>query len=394
MGRPESVKVVFQSVLLNMAVTAVKGALAYATGSAALLADTIHGASDVVESVAVLIGVHISMHKSPQFPLGLYKTENVAALLSSLVIIFSAYEITRENILLSETLPLTNIGISVPALILVSFTIYMFMRYERGKGLELNSPAIKADAQHWRTDIFSTLVVLAGVLGAHMGLPAIDKAAALVVTVIILKAGWNILSGSMKSLLDASVEHETLDRIRGIVRGFPEVAGIKSIVARNSGRFIFCNIDLSLSVRSLKRAHEISDAIESSIKKEIPPMDRVVIHYEPVPSESMIYAVPLADRQGDVSRHFGTAPYIALLKKEKDSGALMEKDVVENPFASLEKGKGIQLARYLVNKGVDVVFSGEPLKGKGPAYVFEQAEVDLRFTGKEKLADIIAELPN
>lgn len=393
MGRPESVKVAFQSVALNTAVAAVKGALAYATGSAALLADTIHGASDVVESIAVLIGVRISMHKSPQFPLGLYKTENFAALLSSLVIFFSAYEITRENILLGETSPLANTGLSVALLAIVAIAIYIFMIYERGKGLELNSPAIKADAQHWRTDIFSTLVVMAGVSGTWAGIPGMDKAAALIVTVVIVKTGWGILSGSMKSLLDASVERETLDKIQAIVQGFPEVEGVKSIVARNSGRFIFCNIDLSLSVRSLKRAHEISDAVESAVKKAIPFMDRVVIHYEPASATAVTYAVPLTDRRGDISRHFGKAPYIAILKKEKDSGNILEQDILENPFASLEKGKGIQLAEYLVNRGVDVVFTGEPLEGKGPAYVLAQADVDLRSTGREKLTEVISDLP-
>ncbi|MFB3925690.1 MAG: cation diffusion facilitator family transporter [Syntrophales bacterium] len=380
--------VAFYSVLLNFMVAATKGILTFLSGSAALLADTIHGISDLVESIVVLIGIRISAHESPEFPLGLYKVENFAALVCSGAIFFAAYEMIEQNLLRRETHPLSNVPVSAAVLIVISLVIFAFMKFEDKKGDALNSPAIKADAQHWWIDIVSTLVVLGGVSASWLGFHFIDKVAALLVTFVILKSGWNILVDSTKSLLDASVDRETLDRIRNAITEFPEVDEIKSITARNSGSYIFCRIELSLALKSLKKAHEVSERIESSIKKAVPHVDRIIIHYEPVTKKYLTFAVPLQDRQGTIFGHFGEAPYIALIRK---TGGKLEQETLENPFAAQEKGKGINLAEYLVVKGIDVLFSREPL-GKGPEHVFGQAEAEIRLTDKKRLTEIMDEL--
>ena len=208
------------------------------------------------------------------------------------------------------------------------------------------------------------------------------------ILVIVVRAGYGILKDSMKSLLDASVDRETLDRIRDVIDGFPQVIEIIDLNARNSGRFIFVHADLSLSVRKLKEAHEVADGIEREIRGSVPFVERVVIHYEPERKEYRRYAVPIKNREGEISEHFGSAPFVALWDKRSSDGAVIAQEVLENPFLKMEKGKGIKLAELLVEKGVDVLYTKEDFKGKGPEHVFSDAEVEVRKTDLITLTEV------
>jgi len=105
-------KVAAYSTMLNLFLTLAKGGLAIFSGSAAILAETIHSLTDVIGSLAVWTGIVISRKKSPAFPWGLYKVENLAALVSAFFILLMAYELGK-SMLLSEAKGIANINITV-----------------------------------------------------------------------------------------------------------------------------------------------------------------------------------------------------------------------------------------------------------------------------------------
>jgi len=170
---------------------------------------------------------------------------------------------------------------------------------------------------------------------------------------------------------------------------FPQVKEIRSLHARNSGRFIFVTIDLGLSLKRLKDAHEIANSIEMEIKDRVPFVERVLIHYEPERKDYQRYAVGLANREGEISEHFGGAPYIALWDKRISDGMALSQEILENPFFNLEKGKGIMLAEFLVEKEIDTLYTREDFEGKGPGYVFSDADIEVRRTDMKPLKDVI-----
>ncbi|MDI6917994.1 MAG: cation diffusion facilitator family transporter, partial [Thermoplasmatales archaeon] len=348
-------KVAACSTLLNLFLTLAKGGLAIFSGSAAVLAETIHSLTDVIGSLAVLTGIIISRKKSPDFPWGLYKVENIVAIITAFFILFMAYEVGK-NTLLSGTKEITNINISLVALFLMIIPIFLFVRYEKKKAAEHNSPSLLADAKHWITHIASMSVVIIGLAGS-MVYPYADKIAAVIIILFILKAAYDISKDSVKSLLDASVDTKTLEKIRGIINSFKDVEEVTALNARNSGSFIFVHLDLRFSVKKLKEAHQIAEVIEEAIREEIPFVERVTIHYEPEKKDYMRYAVPLANREGDISEHFGEAPFIALWDKKISDGVILSQKILENPFSKMEKGKGIRLAELLVEKGVDILYA-------------------------------------
>jgi divalent metal cation (Fe/Co/Zn/Cd) transporter len=74
-----------------------------------------------------------------------------------------------------------------------------------------------ADAEHVKSDFFTALVVLVGIISQYMGYPVIEKIVVAIVVYFIFHSGWEILVDSIKVLLDASVDYETIEKIRKII---------------------------------------------------------------------------------------------------------------------------------------------------------------------------------
>ncbi len=163
-----------------------------------------------------------------------------------------------------------------------------------------------------------------------------------------------------------------------------------SLAARNSGRYIFANIEVQLSLKSLKEAHVAVDRMEREIRQRVPFVEKVTVHYEPEAKDRLKYAVMLANSDGLISEYFGAAPLVALWDKRKSDGAVLYKEILNNPFETTEKGKGIRLAEFLADRKIDIIYSGENFTGKGPEYVFSSAEIEVREAIAANLDDLIA----
>ncbi len=386
-------KIALFSTLLNILVAGTKGILAWLSGSSALLADTIHGFSDTFASLLVLAGIWLSKRKSKAFPWGLYKVENFVALVSAGLIFFAGYEIVQYVFKAEKTSILGHFYPSFFGLLATILVTAIFSRFEAKKAKALNSPSLLADASHWYSDIASTALVVLALLGSRVGYPVLDRIAALVMVGFIAKVGWDILKDSMKTLLDASVDPITLDRIRNVIRCFSQVREIKSIQARNSGRFVFVRTELVFGMKKFSQAHQLSEEIERAILKEIPQVDKVTLHYEPVKKDFLIYAIPVEEDKSILSDHFGDSPYFYLIKVRSGHHLIEEEKILRNPYLKEEKGKGIKVSEWLLQNGIDTVYTRKTFDGKGPSYVFSNAEVEVIITKDKTIDEIRKKLP-
>jgi cation diffusion facilitator family transporter len=380
------------STLLNILVAGTKGILTWLSGSSALLADTIHGFSDTFASLLILVGIWLSKKKSEAFPWGLYKVENFVALISAGLIFFAGYEIVHHIFKADKTLILVHFYFSLFGLLAIIMAIAIFSRYEAKEAKALNSPSLYADASHWYSDIASTTLVLLALLGSRVGYPILDRLAALVMVGFIAKVGWDILKDSMKTLLDASVDPTTLDRIRNVIQGFSQVKEIKSIQARNSGRFVFVRTVLAFSIRKFDQAHRLSEEIERTLLQEFPQVDKVTIHYEPVKKDFSTYAIPVEEDKKVISDHFGDAPYFYLIRMRTEDQNIEEEKILRNPYREEEKGKGIKVSEWLLQNGVDKVYTRKTFDGKGPSYVFSNADIEVMITDDKTIDAVYRKL--
>jgi len=275
----EKKKISLYSVGVNFILSAIKIIGGIISGSAALTADGVHSLSDLAASLSVYAGIIISNKKSKLFPHGLYKVENLVALVSAFAIFFAGYEIAKD-VLFEEATPMKNLPIAIGVIGLTVLITYLYSRWEKQKAIELNSPSLLADAEHIKTDFYTAIVVLVGVLGQYFGYPIVEKLAVVVVLYFIFHSGFEILKEAIKVLLDASLDYESIDRVKQIVNENPQVEKIIQVTGRNAGSYKFVQLDLDLKTDSLKEAHKIAHEIEDSIKSQMPFVEKVVIHFQ------------------------------------------------------------------------------------------------------------------
>ena len=386
-------KIGFYSIGVNVLLVALKGGLAYLSGSVALVADAIHSATDVISSITVLAGIKISKRKSKNFPYGLYKVENFVSLLTSLFIFLAGYEIVKTVFFESFTLKTQYLPYAMGGLVLAMGITFAFSRYELRQGKAIGSPSLIADAKHVRTDMMSSCVILIGLVGGLFGLN-LDRIAAVVVVLLVFKAGAGIFADAFRVLLDASLDFKTLDQVKTIILKDPRVVSINGLWGRNSGQYKFIEADIIIKATNLEKADLVSQRIENHIRRAVAHVDQILIHYAPQKRETRTVAIPLKnDRQG-ISEHFGTAPCFYVAKVRERDGVLLSEAYETNPFAGEEKGKGIKVSEWLLEKGVDTVYTPKGFEGKGPGYVFSDAGVDVLLTGNKNLEAIQREIQN
>jgi len=272
-------KISLYSIGVNLILSLIKIIGGKLSGSAALMADGIHSLSDLAASMSVFVGITISNKKSETFPFGLYKVENLVALISAFAIFIAGYEIAKD-VFFGESMVIKNLPIALGVLAMTALITYLYSRWEKQMAIELNSPSLMADAEHIKVDFYTALVVLVGVLGQYFGYPVVEKIAVAIVVYFIFHSGFEILKEAIKVLLDASIDADTVEKVRGIVNEEPLVKEIKLITGRNSGSYTFLQLDLDVNTDSLKEAHELAHTIEDKIKERMPFVEKVIVHFE------------------------------------------------------------------------------------------------------------------
>lgn len=378
------------SVALNVFLAGLKYGLAHLSGSTALRADAVHSLTDVVASLSLLLGLRVSRRKSRRFPYGLYKLENLAALLTSGLILYAAWEILKDALHAPTAVALRNVPLGMAGVALAILLAWLFSTYENRVGRELRSPGLVADAAHVRTDVFSELVILVGLAGSFFHLP-LDRVAAVVVVLFVAHSGIEIAVDAVRVLLDASIEFPTLDKVKSIILSEKGVVEVKSLTGRNSGRFRFIEAEIVVRENQLSKAHRLVERIEDRIREQVENVDHILIHYEPVRKTKILCAVPLDTREGAVSQHFGDAEYFGFFEVDLTEGRVVTESVEKNPYLGLERAKGITVAEWLVERGVDRVYTRTEFHGRGPMYVFSDAGVEVVSTSAADLEGVIQE---
>lgn len=388
-GQVNVVRWGWYSIAVNTVLALLHGLIAAASGSLAVAAELAHNVVDWLASAAVLIGLKLAMRKSQAFPYGLYKVENLAAAGLAGLIFLTAYEIARDALLAPPVLVRADVWMVVTLLATMLIPL-VFSRFELRAGQRANSPALIADAKEYRIHAFTTGLAFVALLSAGRDFP-FDRVAALLIVVAVIKTGADLLWDALRVLLDASLDAKTLKRVREIVLGDSAVSEIKWLTGRSAGRFRFLETGLALRVADLSKGEAVIQRIAANVRSAVPYVERVLIHVEAPSSPHVRYAVPLADRDGTISAHFGEAPYFAFVTLRRADGIVEEQHIVDNPHCMAEQAKGIRVAEWLVAHKVDgVLLKQDELKGKGPEYVLRDAGISVRQLDEIKLAEAIS----
>lgn len=319
----EKQRVALVSVVAALLLTGTKVAVGVWTGSLGILAEAMHSGLDLAAAIVTLWAVRWSSRPADaEHAYGHGKIENLSALFETALLLATCVWIIKEGIERLFFRAEVHIVANVWSFLVVLLSIAV--DYSRSRALlrvarKYQSQALEADALHFSTDIWSSLVVLLGlfgVLAAHgLDIPWLaktDALAALGVAVVVVLVSFRLGKKAVADLLD-TVPADIPARIAGLAR-VEDVHEVRHVRVRRSGPELF--VDLALAVdgaESLERGHEIACQAETAIKRELPSAD-VVVHIEP----AMTSGEDLLASARRIAQAHGTAAHNLLVYEEAE----------------------------------------------------------------------------
>jgi cation diffusion facilitator family transporter len=277
-------RVLWITLLLNIAVSAGKILVGNLSGSLAMVADGYHSLVDGSNNVIGLVVAGFAYAPADRgHPYGHRKFETAATLVIAGALLLLAFEVGKGAVAGKREAP--AIGFLNWAVMIVTLAVNFFVTwYEAREGRRLGSAFLLADSAHTRSDLLVSLGVIATFVAAQVGLGWADRAVALAIAAVIAWQGLQILLGAFHVLTDrAPIPPEALGPV---LTAIPEVKGFRSIRCRGSGDAVF--VDLTVHVNgdlTLRAAHDVADRIEEDLKRAHPEIVDVVVHLEPAVPE-------------------------------------------------------------------------------------------------------------
>jgi cation diffusion facilitator family transporter len=277
-------RVLFRVLLLNLAVAGAKLVFGYATGAVSIISDGFHSLTDSASNIFALVATRAA-RKPPDedHPYGHRKYETLAAAGIFVFLLLAVVEIARAALTrFSDGTAPDVTGLSFAVMLVTVGVNLVVVRYESGQARALNSELLLADSMHTRSDVMTSVAVLASLAAVKAGYPVFDPIAGIIIAAFIARAGVLIARDTSRVLSDRVVLEE--DQIRAVVMSVPEVVGCHQIRSRGPTDHVF--IDLHVWFRGdtpLTEAHRLSHVVKDALLDAFPHVKDAIIHIEPPP---------------------------------------------------------------------------------------------------------------
>lgn len=277
-------RVSWGATLGNLALVAFKLIAGVVGNSAAMVADAVHSASDILATLGVIASFKISkLPPDDDHPYGHGKAESVAAKLVGVILIAAGLSIAvsavRNIVSGSFAEPAT---VALVAAVVSIVTKELMYRVTAITAQRIHSSALMAEAKHHRSDAYSSIGTCIGIFGARHGLAILDPLAGLVVACFVIAMGWQTLRASAQELMDAQLDTDMLTKIGQAAMAVDGVEDIHSLAVRRYGGSY--HVDLRIGADpdlSLVQSHDITIEVESAIKKMCQRVVGVLVHVDP-----------------------------------------------------------------------------------------------------------------
>ena len=273
------VRVTITTIIINLLLAAGKFLAGVIGHSSAMISDAVHSASDVFSSIIVIIGLKTSEKDADEeHEYGHERMECIAALVlagalaaTGLCIGYSGI----KSLMAGEYSRPANIALIMAGVsIVVKEGMYW---YTRAAGKKLKSPALMADAWHHRTDGFSSVGALIGILGAQHGFLWMDSVASLVICIFVFVAAYEVFKDAASRMTDTKAECE--DEIKEFLEANTSLDMLKT---RKFGSKVYVDAEISVDgSMNLTDAHSIAEDIHDKLEQAFPDVKHVMIHVNP-----------------------------------------------------------------------------------------------------------------
>lgn len=346
--------------------------------SPALIADSIHTASDLAADFVVLLACRFSV-AAPDFnhQYGHHRYETVATLLLGILLIFVSVAITWkacDTMLFKQVTTTPHISALIVAITVLLLKECLF-RYMIKQAEKLQSTLLTANAWHARSDAASSLIVSIGIAGSMVGYPIFDPVAAIFVGVAIAYTGCRFSWNALQDLSDRALPVEEIDKITETLLSVEGVKAVHRVRTRKAGDWILVDAHICVDPKiSVSEGHFIAENAQETLCSKGKILD-TVIHVDPEHDLNFVYSnLPnqeilranaiqmLTELKCEVSKidiHYlfnTVAMDIVLLIRLEN---LIEKEYQENLIEILYGNTFIKLAKHLNVASIKVLL--EPI---------------------------------
>lgn len=271
--------------LINLLLSGVKVFIGLVGHSHALVADGIHSLSDLISDLLVLYGTKQGgVAADEAHPYGHGRIETLITVGVGLLLIAVAIGIALDSVqhlFTPESLPQPEPIVLFAALLSI-LTKEGLYHYTLAVANRIRSKLLRANAWHHRTDALSSVVVLVGVAGTLSGLEYLDAIAAVLVSVMVAKAGIELGWEAIQELIDTGLEQEKLDTLRQQIQQVEGVRAMHRLRTRRMGSNILVDVHILVDPRlSVSEGHHIADHVELTLYKQMEDVTDVTIHIDP-----------------------------------------------------------------------------------------------------------------
>ena len=279
-----SQKVTIVGALIDFLLSIIKIILGFIGQSGALIADGVHSFSDLLTDWVTWYAAKLSGDApDADHPYGHERFETVTTLGLSIflaivgtIIIFEGFgRFSNPNELRHENWLIAAAALSV----LSKEALYW---YTVKVARDINSDLLKANAWHHRTDAFSSIVVVIGIIGAANGYFFLDSVAAIIVGILIIYIGWQLGFEATKELVDTSIDQEDIKALRVALSEIKGVNSVHTLRTRKVGHKKSADVHVQVNpFLSVSEGHIISVSVERVAKGCIEELDDVTVHIDP-----------------------------------------------------------------------------------------------------------------
>ena len=341
----------------------IKAIAGFFSGRVVLMADAIHSGADSISTFIALIGLTISKRKpSKKFPYGFYKAENIAAFFVSVLIFIAGFEILRgsySKLFMSYQLHIPVVAMAVA--IFDALTMFLVGSYELKVGKTINSQSLMADGKESRMHLFSSSIVLVGLVSAFFKVPYLEGIMGILISLFIFQVGVESMRDSLLSLMDVSPNPKMGREIGTILKGISGLKGFEDLRLRKAGPYVFGEVKVRVrKTMDVRQAHEISDTIEREIKKQVKMVDSFTVILEPFETKKQKIAIPLEEDEGlasEISSNFARSNKFIFV--DVDNGKIKNYYVKQNPYREKEVRAGLSTSMFILKEKIDSVITNE-----------------------------------
>jgi len=275
----------YASVTTALSLISVKVIAWFITDSVSIMATLIDSSLDVLASVVNLVAVrHALQPADKEHRFGHGKAEALAGMGQSMFITGSAGILLLQAVgrIIHPQADMTGIDVGIGVMLFSIVATLLLLSFQHYVIKQTNSTAIKADALHYKTDLWVNASVIVALILTFYGYHHFDALFALAIAIFILVSAWEIVKESIDLLMDHELPDEERHKIKEVVSRCPDALGCHDLRTRRSGNKIFIQLHLELnSSLCLLDAHAIAEKVEQQLK-DLYEDAEVIIHEDPV----------------------------------------------------------------------------------------------------------------